>query len=152
MTYTIYCSLAILKYLCCGLVTITKLFGKATLRRRIARAACNPAPDSELRRHLQIEIVFQFFIGYFDDNGAYVDDIFSVVTRYGLSINSFGFDFITSLPWSFLDYWAYQASATCTLFFCFFSDFVSHLGKESIISFICSHSNLDYFNLISCTL
>ncbi len=70
------------------------------------------ASDSNLRCWLQFEIVTQFFIGYFDGNGAYVDDIFSVVARYGLSVSNFGFDSITSLPWSFLDYWAYQA---CTI-------------------------------------
>ncbi len=90
----------------------------ATARRRNRRhrdtlgVPANPTfllPDIEPRRRLQVEIVFQFFIGYFDENGGYVDDIVSVVTRYGLSINSFGFDMITSLPWSFLDFWAYQA-------------------------------------------
>ena len=60
-------------------------------------------------RRLQFEILVQFFIGYFDSNGAYVDDIFSAMARYGLSVNNFGFDFVSSLPWSLLDYWAYQA-------------------------------------------
>ena len=69
-----------------------------------------PATDLESGHRVQFEIASQFFIGYFDGNGAYVDDIISVMTRYGLSINSFGFDAFTSIPWSFLDYWAYQAS------------------------------------------
>jgi hypothetical protein len=52
-------------------------------------------------------------MGYFDGNGTYVDDMTSVVARYGLSLRNFGFDFTTSLPWSFLDYWAYQARKMC---------------------------------------
>jgi hypothetical protein len=72
------------------------VFGACTQRRLI-----QPCP--------QVEIGFQFFIGYFDANGTYVDDIFAVTARYGLSIHNFGFDFTSSLPWSFLDFWAYQA-------------------------------------------
>ena len=63
----------------------------------------------------------QFFIGYFDSNGGYVDDIFSVAARYGLSVQNFGFDFVTSLPWSFLDYWAYQARPA-RMFWCLYQN------------------------------
>jgi hypothetical protein len=90
MVYTIYCKTLLL-------LPCEKRNGQLCLR-----------PSTWLEA-LQVEVVFQFFIGYFDHNGAYVDNIVSVVVRYGLSINNFGFDFITSLPWSFLDYWAFQA-------------------------------------------
>ena len=58
---------------------------------------------------LQFEIAAQFFIGYFDHDGAYIDNLVLVMSRYGLSFSKFTFDFITSLPWSFLDFLAYQA-------------------------------------------
>ena len=64
--------------------------------------------DQECGCRLQFEIATQFFIGYFDSNGAYVDDLVSVAARY--FINGFSFDAFTSIPWSFLDYWAYQAN------------------------------------------
>ena len=55
----------------------------------------------------QFEVFCQFFIAYFDPNGTYVDSLRLVARRYFLNISYFSFDVVTSLPWSYLDYWAY---------------------------------------------
>ena len=61
---------------------------------------------------LQFEVFCQFFIAYYDSNGSYEDNLRAVVARYGLTISCFAFDLTTSFPWSYLDYWAYQARFT----------------------------------------
>ena len=57
---------------------------------------------------LQYEVFCQFFIAYMDANGTYVDDWQKVARRYTLTPSFFFFDIMTSLPWSYLDFWAYQ--------------------------------------------
>jgi hypothetical protein len=57
---------------------------------------------------MQMEVFSQFFIAYYDNNGAYVDDMREVAKRYTMSFSSFWFDLSTSLPWSYLDLYAYQ--------------------------------------------
>ena len=57
----------------------------------------------------QVEVMSQFFTAFYNDNGSYEDRLPVVAARYGLSMTKFGFDLITSLPWSYLDYWAYEA-------------------------------------------
>lgn len=53
---------------------------------------------------MQFEIFCQFFIGYYDKNGAYVDEMGLVARKYCKSFTAFWFDIITSLPWTYLDY------------------------------------------------
>ena len=49
-------------------------------------------------------------MGEFDETGTYVDDFGAVARNYVLSYSGFWFDSITSIPWSYLDLYAYQAS------------------------------------------
>ena len=58
---------------------------------------------------MQFEVFCQFFIAYYDENGTYEDNLLTVMARYGLTISCFAFDLVTSFPWSYLDYWAYEA-------------------------------------------
>jgi hypothetical protein len=62
----------------------------------------------------QFEVFCQFFIGSFDQNGAYVDTFGVIAKQYLLSPSSFGFDFATSLPWSYTDLYTYKVSDTRT--------------------------------------
>ena len=55
-------------------------------------------------------MVYQFLVGEFDETGTYVDDFGAVARNYVLSYSGFWFDSITSIPWSYLDLYAYQAS------------------------------------------
>ena len=57
----------------------------------------------------------QFVIGVFDKNGVYVDDFGTVARKYLLTATSFTFDFVTSLPWSYMDIYSYQASPVILL-------------------------------------
>ena len=59
----------------------------------------------------QLEVLYQFFVGSFDETGTYVDDIGTIAKNYVFSYNGFWFDAITSVPWSFLDLYSYQVSA-----------------------------------------
>ena len=59
----------------------------------------------------QLEVVYQFFVGAFDETGTYVDDINTIAKKYVFAYNGFWFDVITSGPWSFLDLYSYQVSA-----------------------------------------
>ena len=52
---------------------------------------------------LQFEVVFQFFVGTFDNTGTYVDDLRIVASKYIMSFSGFWFDTVTSVPWSYLD-------------------------------------------------
>ncbi len=63
---------------------------------------------------LQIEVFCQFFIAYYDSSGTYVDSIALVAKRYTMSITAFWFDITTSLPWSYLDVYAYQVPLDCS--------------------------------------
>jgi hypothetical protein len=56
----------------------------------------------------QFEVFCQFFIGYVDPDGKYVDDLSVVAKKYFSNPSSFGFDFATSLPWSFVDIGDYK--------------------------------------------
>ena len=47
-----------------------------------------------------------------------MDDIKFVATRYLLAPTSFSFDFVTSLPWSYMDIYSYEVRARCTLIVC----------------------------------
>ena len=63
----------------------------------------------------QFEVFCQFVIGVFDKNGVYVDDFGTVARKYLLTATSFTFDFVTSLPWSYMDIYSYQASPVILL-------------------------------------
>ncbi len=58
----------------------------------------------------QIEIALQFFTGSLDISETYCDDISIVAAKYMSSMSGFGFDFLTSLPWSFNDLYAYEVN------------------------------------------
>ena len=49
-------------------------------------------------------------MAFYDQNGKFVDDLRTVSLRYVSSVNSFWFDLVTSLPWSYLDLYAYQVT------------------------------------------
>jgi hypothetical protein len=57
---------------------------------------------------LQFEVFVQFFIGVYDSSDKYCDNPFLVASRYLTSPRGFGFDFVTSLPWSYIDLNSYQ--------------------------------------------
>ena len=56
----------------------------------------------------QFETIFQFFVGFYDDQGSYVDEIQLVFLRQVREPTRFLFDITTSIPWSYLDYFSYQ--------------------------------------------
>jgi hypothetical protein len=60
----------------------------------------------------QFEVFCQFFIARFDKSGGYVDDINIVAKKYLKTPTSFSFDFVTSLPWSYMDIYSYQVDFT----------------------------------------
>ncbi len=60
---------------------------------------------------LQFEVFVQFFIGFYDNSEKYCDNPFLVASRYLTSPRGFGFDFITSLPWSYIDLNSYQVDS-----------------------------------------
>ena len=53
-------------------------------------------------------MVLNLFTGILSGVEAYVDDPPTVLYRKLTSASDFWFDFVTSLPWSYLDYHAYQ--------------------------------------------
>ena len=59
----------------------------------------------------------KFFIGYFEKNEQYVDDISIVAYTVLTSPSGFWFDLFTSVPWSYFDVMAYQASGTSDVLF-----------------------------------
>lgn len=62
----------------------------------------------------QVEIGLQFVTGSMDLSEVYCDDFKVVAMQYLSSLGGFWFDFITSLPWSFNDLYAYQV-CTCSV-------------------------------------
>jgi hypothetical protein len=65
-------------------------------------------PNDSIR--WQVEIVLQFFTGSLDISEVYCDEFSVVAAKYLSSISGFWFDFVTSLPWSFNDLYAYQVT------------------------------------------
>jgi hypothetical protein len=59
----------------------------------------------------QIEITLQFFTGSLDISETYCDTMSIVAAKYMSSVSGFWFDFLTSLPWSFNDLYAYQVKS-----------------------------------------
>ena len=59
---------------------------------------------------LQLEVVYQFFVGSFDETGTHIDDFGTIARVYVLSYSGFWFDTLTSIPWSFLDFYSYHVS------------------------------------------
>ena len=55
-----------------------------------------------------MEVVYQFFVGTFDETGTYVDEFQAVARNYAFSYSGFWFDALTSVPWSYLDLYSYQ--------------------------------------------
>jgi hypothetical protein len=74
-----------------------------------------------MRFPVQMEVMYQFFVGTFDETGTYVDEFHVVASNYLLSYSGFWFDAVTSVPWSYLDYYSYrvrtQNAAQCVLMF-----------------------------------
>ena len=67
---------------------------------------------------LQFEVFVQFFIGVYDSSEKYCDNPFLIASRYLTSPRCFSFDFVTSLPWSYIDLNSYQVySGFLTVFF-----------------------------------
>mmetsp|Transcript_37941 Transcript_37941/g.100971 ORF Transcript_37941/g.100971 Transcript_37941/m.100971 type:complete len:431 (+) Transcript_37941:34-1326(+) len=54
------------------------------------------------------EVIVQFFVGYYNDDGKYVDLLHLVAFNYLSSPLRFWFDAVTSIPFSFIDYRAYR--------------------------------------------
>jgi hypothetical protein len=50
-----------------------------------------------------VEAFTQFFIGAFDTDMTYIDDLRRIVRRNLLSLSGFWFDCVTSIPWSYVD-------------------------------------------------
>ena len=69
------------------------------------------APAPLARSALQAEILLNFFVGYTDEDGVYVDDLGMVARHYLGSFWLFWFDAITSIPFSLIDYRVAQARA-----------------------------------------
>jgi hypothetical protein len=63
-----------------------------------------------MRFTVQLEVVYQFFVGTFDETGTYVDEFHVVASSYILSYSGFWFDALTSVPWSYLDLYSYRVS------------------------------------------
>ena len=58
---------------------------------------------------MQLEVALSFFVGTYEKDMSYNDDIKRVaMTNFGTP-TAFWFDSVTSIPWSFLDYLVYQA-------------------------------------------
>jgi hypothetical protein len=57
-----------------------------------------------------MDVVFQFLTGCYVEPD-YLDDFSRIATRNLSSVSGFWFDCVTSMPWSYMDYNAYQASA-----------------------------------------
>ncbi len=93
-------------------------------------------------RYGQFEVFCQFFIGRYNKSGGYVDEIKVVARKYLMTPTSFGFDFVTSLPWSYMDIYSYNVSKEKikTILFkldCSIFD-IWKLSCFSGIAFICS--------------
>jgi hypothetical protein len=58
----------------------------------------------------QLDVVVQFLMGCFVDPD-YVDSYRLIALRNLTSLSGFWFDCVTSMPWSYMDYYAYQARA-----------------------------------------
>ncbi len=67
-----------------------------------ARPSCLPLP--------QMDVVVQFLMGCFVDPD-YVDSYSRIALRNLTSFSGFWFDCVTSMPWSYMDFSAYQARA-----------------------------------------
>ncbi len=58
----------------------------------------------------QLDVILQFLTGCFvEHNTEYVDSYSRIALRNLTSLKGFWFDCVTSMPWSFMDYYAYQA-------------------------------------------
>jgi hypothetical protein len=53
---------------------------------------------------LQVEIGLNFLVGFWNDDGEYIDSPAAVAQHYAGSIFRFWFDITTSVPFSFIDY------------------------------------------------
>ncbi len=58
----------------------------------------------------QLDVVVQFLMGCFVDPD-YVDSYSRIALRNLTSLRGFWFDCVTSMPWSYMDFLAYQARA-----------------------------------------
>ena len=63
-----------------------------------------------------MEIVVQFCTGSLDVSETYCDNFRLIAAKYVSSIGGFGFDFVTSIPWSFNDLYAYQVNCKLQLY------------------------------------
>ena len=65
----------------------------------------------------------------------YVDDIKTIAKKYVSSINAFWFDIATSLPWSYLDYYAYRVGR-CPSRGCFIDAWTMRIQKRVRLSLV----------------
>ena len=63
----------------------------------------------------KVEVASKFFIGFHGKNNEYIDDISLVAYKVLTSLSGFWFDLFTSVPWSYFDVLAYQASGASIL-------------------------------------
>jgi hypothetical protein len=71
--------------------------------------ACLP---NHVHMFCQLEIVISFFVGFYDEDGIYVDNLGKVVRTYLGSFWLFWFDAITSIPFSLIDFRVAQVTVT----------------------------------------
>jgi hypothetical protein len=53
--------------------------------------------------YFQFEAIIQFFLGTFDTDMNYIDDVAKIFKKNLSSLTGFWFDFVTSIPWSCFD-------------------------------------------------
>ena len=71
------------------------------MRRREAAAGELMRPQTTAR--CQVEAFLRFFLGTFDVDLTYDDDLLSVARKNVCSPSGFWFDCVTSIPWSYMD-------------------------------------------------
>ena len=59
----------------------------------------------------QVEAFTQFFLGYYNHDMTYQDDLLVSVRRNLSSVTGFWFDAVTSIPWSYMDMHFYLVRA-----------------------------------------
>ena len=57
---------------------------------------------------MQVEVLLQFFVGYYSVEMAYYDDFYLLVRKNLLSLSGFWFDCFTSIPFSYMDLTIYM--------------------------------------------
>jgi hypothetical protein len=53
-------------------------------------------------------VILHFFVGFYDNGEKYIDDVKKIFYKSLMALGGFWFDCVTSLPWSFMDLYAYK--------------------------------------------